>query len=67
MQLHLDRGSEVSNMAALIDLLAELLSRFASHLFRLDSASHNADEDHGFCSLRLSNRAIEGKTRYTFE
>jgi hypothetical protein len=54
-------------MASLIDLPAELLSRIASHLFCSDPAFHDAYEDYGFCSLRLSCRGIEAKTRYAFE
>jgi hypothetical protein len=54
-------------MAALIDLPPELLSRIASYLFQFDAAPYDVYEDHGFCSLRLSCRAIETKTRHTFE
>ena len=54
-------------MSAPIDLPPELLSRIASYLFQFDAASYDAYEDHGFCSLRLSCRAIETKTRHTFE
>lgn len=54
-------------MATLIDLPAELLSRIASYLFCLAPASHDAYEDRGFCSLRLSCRNTEAKTRYLFD
>jgi hypothetical protein len=54
-------------MAALVDLPTELLSRIASFLFQFDPASHDAYEDHWFCSLRLSCRAIETETQHTFE
>jgi len=57
-------------MAVLIDLPAELLSRIACYLFYENPsyfACYDAYEDHGFCSLRLSCRVIEAKTRYAFE
>lgn len=54
-------------MPALIDLPPELLSRIASHLFQCDYASCVGYVDDGFGSLRLSCRAVETKTRHTFE